>query len=302
MPWRWEQTSWRGIQADHPAHWELAWASGADEPGRLTFADRYYHRLDLRWQPLRFVPKLELLLTKYRQGKKGEKVEILDLEPCPSPWQGVLRRSEEGEVVRAVRFFRDHRQLVEATVVWPEPRDDQVEARILASVGPQEAKSGCLLWQAMGISLRLGQEFRLQQHSAKVGRIRWEFTAGRKKALRELFVERIALPEFWLDKPMREWLEKELPSEYEPLRQEMVTIGRHRAERLISSAKAGKLAFLRGVRQYRLDLGWLCPTESRVYHVTYRVTSPDQDIALPDTFELTCCRPLPVVRPEKGDT
>ncbi len=302
MPWRWEQTSWRGIQVDHPAHWELAWASGADEPGRLTFADRYFHRLDLRWHPLRFVPKLDLLLTKYRQGKKGEEVEILELDSCPSPWQGVLRRSEQGDVLRAVRFFRDRRQLVEATVVWPESRDNEIEARILASVRPQEAQpGGRLLWQAMGLSMSLGQEFLLQQHSAKVGHIRWEFAVGKKKALRELFVERIALPEFWLDKPMREWLEKELPSEYEPLRREMVTIGRHRAERLISSAKAGRLAFLRSVRQCRLDLGWLCPTESRVYHVTYRLISPDQDIALPETFELTCCRPFPVVRPGEDD-
>jgi len=290
------------MQVDHPAHWELAWASGPDEPGRLTFADRRYHRLDLRWQPLRFIPRLELLLTKYRQAKKGEEVEILDLDPCPSPWQGVVRRTDDGQVVRAVRFFRDARRLVETTVVWPGSRDPRVEERILTSVRPQEAQSGRLLWQAMGVSLRLGEEFRLQQHSAKVGCISWDFAAGRKKTLRELRVERIALPEFWLDKPMREWLEEQLPSEYEPLRQEMVIIGRHRAERLISSAKAGRLTFLRGVRQYRLDLGWLCPTESRVYHVTYRLTSPDQDLALPASFELTCCRPLPVVRPEKDDT
>ena len=85
MTIRLERTSWRGIRVDHPAHWELAWASGPDEPGRLTFADRYYHRLEVRWRPLRFVPNLDMLLDKYRRKEKDDATEILELTSPPQP-------------------------------------------------------------------------------------------------------------------------------------------------------------------------------------------------------------------------
>ena len=151
-----ERTCWRGMQTEHPPEWELAVVSGLDEPGRCTFADRYYQRLDIRWSPLKYVPNLKLVLDKHRRRSESEKDRpVCDMDSPPPDWEGVMRQAEPGVVVHAARFFRHLRWLVEATLVWPGRRDLSLERQILESISAQDPDAPLRLWQAMGITMRI---------------------------------------------------------------------------------------------------------------------------------------------------
>ena len=102
-----------------------------------------------------------------------------------------------------------------------------------------------------------------------------------------------ALPEFWLDIPLREWLEQQLPQGRKVLRGDPKDCNRHRGEALISSAPAGRLPGLRRRRHMRLDVAWQCPVENRVYHVVLEQVTGGEELALPADAEVRCCRPVP---------
>ena len=215
----------------------------------------------------------------------------MPLEGCPAPWRGLLRRTPKGNFIQAARTFPQQQMLVEATIVWPDTRQVELERAILASVTlmpPGPAR----LWQAMGISATIPTDYQLRSVSTKVGRIRWEFVAG-KKTLPRIAVERIAMPEFWLKGPLRDWLAKELPPRHELKRQELAIWGNHRGEQLICRSSAGTLARLRGRWRMRLDMAWQCELENRVYHLEFEKLSADGDLVLPELLAVHCCRQGP---------
>ena len=54
------------MEIGHPPDWELSFACEPDAPGRCSFSDRYYQRMDVRWRELKYVPDLDKMLDKYR--------------------------------------------------------------------------------------------------------------------------------------------------------------------------------------------------------------------------------------------
>ncbi len=281
------------MRIEHPRQWELAIASGVDEPGRLVFSDRTHQRISVCWHPLKYVPNMDLTLDKYRR-RTSEDLELSDLQAAPADWQGVVRKTADTVAVHAGRFFRDIRWLVEVTIAWPGERDTDLESEILLSVTPQDPDEDVRVWRAMGIDLSAPHEFDVRSSVAKVGRIRWELATSRK-AGPTVFVERMAMPEYWLKTPLRDWLVGELPADSKILRQDPIKINNHRGEQLISAAKVGILSRLQGLGQLQLDIAWQCPVEGRVYHAGVVETSRAgaEEISLPDALEIRCCRPAP---------
>lgn len=281
------------MRLEHPRQWELVIACGVDEPGRLVFADRTHQRMDVRWRPLKYVPNMDLMLEKHHR-RTDDETEISDLDAAPAPWRGVVRRMGDAAIVHAGRFFRETRWMVEVTVVWPDGRDEQIENEILASVAPQDPREDIRTWRAMGIDLSAPREFDVRRSVAKVGKVRWELATSPKREA-EIVVERLAMPEYWLKTPLRDWLAEGLAEDSKQLRQDPIEINGHRAEQLISVEKIGTLSSLRGLRRLRLDLAWQCPVEARVYHVSMVEVSRAgrEEIALPESLEIRCCRPAP---------
>lgn len=298
MAQRMQRTVWRGMQIDHPDRWELMRASGVGEPGCCLFADPLYQRLEVRWRVLKYVPDLDMMLQKYRQ-KTDEELELADLATAPHPWRGVVRDTPDGAVVHAGRFFRQSRQLVEVTIVWPQQRDLELEDAILSGIAVAKDDSERRLWQAGGMSLSIGADFELLDSSAKVGQTRWEFGAAKSRKP-TLTVERIAMSEYWLEGSVGDWLQQQVPKRHRVLRREAVQYNAHPAQRLISSGKIGTLASLRGLRRVQLDLGWRCPTEARVYHISFWEASRIEQISLPGNIEIHCCRPVPLIGPKRA--
>ncbi len=282
------KTCWRGLELSHPADWELAVLCGPGEPGRLTFADRRYQRLDIRWMKLDYRPNLKLMLDKYRQQEEKQKIKV---EPfSTAQWQCVMRTSENGQVVHAGKFLETQRLLVEATIIWPDRRDKSVENAILSSVcfHEQEVSS---LWQAMGLAVTAPVGFELSGVSAKVGRIRWEFKSSDKRGP-QLGVEQLAMPEYWLESPLRDWLAEELPDGFEANHQEPITINTHSAQKIQSRRRINALSAMRWRRQLRTDVAWHCPSENRIYHTWITQASRQEHIELPDEFRVRCCSPV----------
>jgi len=268
-------------------------ASALDAPGRCLLTDRYYHRLDVRWRRLKYVPRLDKMLDKYRrQNQRDEKPKLTDLTGAPPEWHGVIQKTPPGTVVHAGRFYKSGRILVEAAIVWPDRRDRDLENAVLASIRPEDASRPQRLWQAMGLSVTVSRDFELLKSASKVGRVHWEFAPPGRRGP-ELVVERIALPEYWLDDPLRDWLQEELPPKWTEIRQNPLTVSGHRGEMLISRAKISPIASLRGLGRLRVDVAWQCPVEARVYRVSYIETSRQQDLSLPEHVEVHCCRPVP---------
>jgi hypothetical protein len=278
------------MQMEHPPEWELAVASGTDEPGRCTFADRHYHRLDIRWRPLTYVPNLDLILTKYREHNKD--TELADLTDLPPDWRGLRKQTPQGTLVHADRFFRNVRLLSEVTIIFPDRRDRELESQILASVQPEDPHSQTRLWDAMGLGVTIGRDFDLRRSTSNVGRVLWEFSTPAKSSPL-LSVERIAMPDYWLKVPLRDWVVQELPSDHQTIRQEMAVYNTHRGEKLISTARVGTVAALRGVRKVRLDLAWQCPVENRLYRISFSQVTRDDEIPLPEHLAVRCCRVVP---------
>ena len=298
-----ERTFWRGIEVDHPVRWEVAVASGPDDPGRLTFADRRFHRFDLRWRSLKYVPNMDLMLTKYKRRNKKDEARVSDLKTAPAPWKGVVRRTGDAAIVHAGRFFRDSRLLVEAAIVWPARRDPALEAGLLESVRPTDPDAEMRVFQAMGLSVTCPASFDLAVSSSKVGQIQWDFAPKARRKRRSggegaaashtmLRVERIALAKYWLkDTALRDWLGEQ--AEGRRLRSRVVPQDRHTAEEIVSVGRAPLVRRLRGEQRLQLDLAWRCETEQRIYHVQFTELRRDEDIALPKLWNVHCCRPSP---------
>ncbi|MCE5277867.1 MAG: hypothetical protein ABFD92_00585 [Planctomycetaceae bacterium] len=273
-------------------------ASGLKQDHRLVLADRYHHRLDIRWKHLDYDPQLERVMDRYRQHEGGS-VEYQAIDSLPQGWLGVLQPLEpKGVLAHLGKFFQPQGVLVEATFFWAGKRDVNLERDVAERMAPQDAAALRRTWQAMGLSLEIDKQYELTEADLKVGRLRWTFTAGRDAA--ELVVERIALVEQWLDEPLRQWLARELPREFTPLRQETLAEAPHRIERVTSQAKMYLHHTLRGIRRLRVDQAWLCPVESRVYRMTASQASREQTLEFPAHVAVRCCHRPPLVGAAEG--
>jgi hypothetical protein len=286
---------------DHPADWEIAVACGPDDPGRLTLTDRRYYRLDLKWKPLRFVPNIDLMLTRHHKRDQNDQRQITPLATAPPPWKGVVIKTESSRIVHAMRYFTDPRMLIEASLIWPGRRDAAVESAVLASIEPASDRKGLRLWQAMGMSVTCPSRYDLRKFDPKVGRIQWDFSAMRTadkadKSAGVLRVERIALPDRLLNgRGVGDWLSDELGPGARTLNRKRRADLPHAPEEIVSASPAPIGARLRGFQEVRLDLAWMCPVESRVYHVQLSQRRLDDQIELPGGFQVACCRPVPGV-------
>jgi hypothetical protein len=274
------------MRIDHPADWELVTAAGPDEPGKCTFADRRYQRLDVQWREVSYVPNFELILDRYRQ-QKDPKQRPSNLAGAPEPWRGLLRKFPDATLVHAGRFFGDAKWLVEATLLWPAERDVEVENAVLAAMCPQKGASQ-RLWQAMGLYVTMPADYTVRDYSSQAGRIRWDISApGRRGAV--VSVERIALVRHWLKSSVAEWLESELPEGSEVRARRNTDINGHRADVMISRVRRGTLSRLRGSMNVRLDIAWRCPVEERVYRISFTERRKDELISRPEQVEVACC-------------
>jgi len=283
LPEGFVQTCWRGIRVAHPAEWEPARLCGPKDPTQCVFVDRRHQRLQVNWQR---VPRKPDLAEMYRHRITG------DAEgPRPKPlrgvagWRGLIHREGPGYVVHAGTFLAKQHCLVQAVLTWPGERDRQLEREVLGGIDVQPSGDG-VLWSALGLSARVPGEMEMVGGSSKVGRVRWDFRRAARQS-EGLILERLAMPDALLTKPLDQWLGGEAPGGFGTLGIRVVDCGPAGGyERRSRGGSPMQRATRRGIR--RLDRAWLCRAEERIYRVSYwrRATG---EIDWPERLEVGCC-------------
>jgi len=291
LPSGFVQTCWRGIRVVLPADWEPARLCGPKDPTECTFVDRRFQRLRVHWQK---VPRKPDLAEMYRRKAAGD-----GEGPRPTAlkgvagWRGLVYREGTGYVVHAGTFLPANHCLVQVVLTWPGRRDPRLEREVLTGIDAQPTEGGAL-WSALGLSARVAPEMEMVRGSSKVGRVRWDFRrAGRRSE--GLILERLAMPNEFLTKPMGQWLGQEIPAGFATLSERAVDCG---AAGGCERTSRGGSPFQRALRRgtSRLDRAWLCRAEERIYRLSYwrPATGP---IDWPECLEVGCCGG---VKPARG--
>ncbi len=286
-----DTTVWRGMEIRHPFAWELAIASGPEDTGKCVFADRHYQRLSVAWEPLTFMPNIDLLMKKFQHRQEPD-VTSTELDDLPEGWFGVLQETPTGEMTNALRVLPDSRWLIEIALVWPSQRDIELETEILTSLRALPAERDTTRWMAHGLDLDIGSQFNLVKSVPNVGRIHWEFDSDSEaKARGPLVVEKLTLAGNWLDESLAKWIPTQLPPSYRVRSQRAMEVNGHAAQEVISEGKIDMFSAWRGLALLRVDIAWVCPYEQRLTHVHMTQKASGHSLALPDSLEIRCCKP-----------
>jgi hypothetical protein len=279
-----EHTSWRDVQVDHPADWELFRMTWKGDRWRCSFTDRYHQRMDMRWRRLDYAPSMEKMLERHQEKEQRERTVVLDGQP--EGWMGTLREVEGGWVVNAGRFFDAAKVLVELILVWPGDRDRQLENRILQGVGPIELQDGMRLWKAMGMSVQLDEKYDIFEYKAEAGRIEWVF-AKQKKGGQRVAIERLSMPKYWLKGPVADWLRSQA-KDWSIKSQWSQSMNGHTAAALKAEAKGLMVDSLLLKKKVKAEVAWLCDREQRVYRVSCNATQRSREIDVPKDVIVKC--------------
>ena len=279
------------MEIAHPAEWELAVASAPDRPGECIFADRHYQRLAVRWERVKYKPRIELMVQKFRRKlDKSTDRELVMLDDLPAPWQGVLLDTADGHLVQVMASFPELQWMVEVKIVWPGRRDVTLERDILANTAPAPQDDPNVTWRAMGFDVTLDRKFQLVKNTPQVGRIHWEFDAD-EKPFGPLIIEKLSLAGGWLTEPLSTWLPQSLPMGGRVLNQRQITVNGHSAQEMFSQIPISRLASWVGLWRTRIDVAWQCPLEDRLYRISASMRSRGHDFELPPSLAVRCCQP-----------
>ncbi len=279
------QTCWRGICFCHPREWEPAILSGLNEPARCTLVDRRYQRMQLHWEVHNRPPDLARMYEQLRQTHHAPDRPVRPLDGSGG-WTGLIRSEAGGHIVHAGKYFDDTRCLVQVVFTWPGGRERRLEGAILQSIRPQPDADPAP-WEALGLRALVPAAFRLVSADHQVGRIRWEFRRSGRPAA-GLTLERIGMRRYWLKASPAEWLVSQQPKGSSISRHGPVDCAGHDGTEVVSR-KGGLLAALAGRTEHQLDRAWVCPTQERVYRLTYRQRS-GSELDWPEGVEVHCCR------------
>ncbi len=278
-------TIWRDVKLEHPVDWELFRMNRKDDRWRCCFADRYHQRLDLRWRRLKYVPDLNKMLERHHEKEKADKTTVLQGQP--EGWLGTVRQTEGGWIVNAGKFFENAKLLVEIVVVWPGKRDRSLENRILQGIRPAESESGLKLWKAMGMRVRLSEQYDIIEFKAEAGRVEWIFGKERKRGPR-VAIERIAMPKYWLRGTLDKWLMSQ-SGEWKIMSRSKEVINGHEAAVQKAQTRGLLVDSLVLKRKVKVEKAWLCEKEQRVYKVSCGATQRSLDIDVPEDVMVYCC-------------
>jgi hypothetical protein len=286
-------TCWRGLDLTAPGHWELAVASGLDEPCQVTLADRHHQRLSAKWKLLTYRPEMSLLLDKFQHDAAQSKDSRLsDLYHLPEPWEGVLQDTPSGQLTRVMGFFPEQRILVELVLAWPARRDVDLEASILRNTRPMCRDTEMTHWKAHGVDLEIGSDFKLVKSTPNVGRVHWEFDNDERlhRPYGPLVIERLSMAGGWLTDSLSTWLPEHLPVGYRVLNRRSISVNGHPGQEVLSSKRLDVIRRWQGYSELRVDRAWICPIEDRMYRITYTHTTRESELPIPDQLAIHCCQ------------
>mgnify|MGYP006293997951 FL=1 len=273
----------------HPAQWELSFASRPGGNGRCAFSDRMYERMNVPWREVKYPPNLQKLVEVY-QARKHPDSALHEVPHAPEPWEALARKTPEGWIVHAGRFFVKRRWLVEVTLVWTAKRDKELETAVWNGLSAQDPEAESFRWQAMGLSAEMPADWDLVRYASQVGRVHWEFEPLIRPGGRVLCLDRYAMPDVLIQNHPRQWLADQLPPHTRILRSIQGKMGPHITEELVSSGRLTLASSMIGRVRMRKDLQWRCPQEDRLYHASISRPTRSMEVDYPRGFTVRCCQ------------
>jgi hypothetical protein len=277
------QWIWRHISFRLPAEWEMLQFSTEYPQGRCAFADRYQFRFEMNWSSVKGEPDYDRMISDYTSKLEREK-KLTDPERLKkSGWFGFYGVLSGDHTSRFGRYFAPIGCLLECVFIWPEERDPELEAAVLASIEAMPADtSGNQRWRAFGLDMALPPIAALEGCTAQPARAQFSFS--NPKTGSEWSFERLGMTASWLKHDLETWLRGHIDPSVNELRITHAT--RHGSDvvRAEGTYKPAGLHLKRG----RLNAeAWLCPEDGRLYYVCSRIRGHDPSDARPIEHLLT---------------
>ena len=257
---------WRHISFGLPAEWEMLQFSTEYPQGRCAFADRYQFRFEMNWSMVKGEPDYDRMISDYTSKSEREK-KLTDTERLKkSGWHGFSGIMLGDRTSRFGRYFAEIGCLLECVFIWPDTRDPDLEADVLASfaANPPEPGGG-QRWRAFGLAMALPAVAALEGCSAHPGKAQFSFS--NPKTGSEWSFERLGMTHVWLKTDVETWLRHHLDASARQVRFTHAT--RHGTDvvRAEATYKPAGLHLKRGVLTAE---AWIHPTDGRLYYVCAR--------------------------------
>ncbi|NQT94512.1 MAG: hypothetical protein HQ559_17280 [Lentisphaerae bacterium] len=280
-----ERVVWQDIEFQVPHGWEMLRWGLQYERGLCVFWDRADERLQLSWQRDAACPDFERLLSDLRaqeaaahaaDPEQHPAAEWLPL-PAVSSWHGCVMCQDGELTTRAACYVPELRTLVEVGICWGSDRVPELESELLSRIRVRSPRA-LRTWRALGLHAEVPSDLRLAACHCLPGGVSWRFQDRRGR--RTAAMERLAFPSTRITTTLRDWLAKQLPPRYKPVRRLAAPKRGSHAIEVIESRCLPSLSPL-AWRIRHMDAATLCPRESRLYHWSAQSCSgPVPEIAL----------------------
>ncbi len=273
---------WLGMRLRVPATWEIVRHSVSEQRGRLTLVDRRRQRLMLAWSPCPDTPDWDHMLSDQQalETEQNPQATFERDDDCHG-WHVLRRTGAEGMVVRAARYDRPRRRVIELVLPVRDEADADDEALVLESfeVVPQENDRAQRL-RAFDVEVTPAPGWTLAAVDVTPGKAEVRWACGRA----ELTIRRLGLADTWFGGDVERYLKKEL--KHEPGGWSSVFHDGHPACRREAREAGPRIKAIVGRLRDRIDLAWFAPHANAVMHATLlRPRSMNIDI---DAFDIRC--------------
>ena len=282
---------WQHLRLELPDEWEMLQFARDPRTGRCGFADRYQIRLELDWRALPAPPHMGRMRSDYL-AKLRHDGTMPDAEATAAgDWPGIVGTQAGLLTSRFGRYLANEGLLVELVFLWPDGRDEALEADVLASLGPEPDRAGMQRWRAFGLDLLASAELPLSGCVVQPARANLAF-ANKARGREEAFV-RLGMVSEWLQGSVANWLGGQTPRDVVRPGTWAETLGTHEVAALSGVRRP---ALLRRARPYHAA-AWICPADGRLYCAS--ASGADERPALAGG-RLSCCDGLELPACEAG--
>jgi len=268
---------WRHISFRLPAEWEMLQFSSEYPLGRCAFADRRQFRFEINWKIVKGEPDYDRMISDYISKLERENKLTEPGRVKKSGWFGFHGVIDGDRTSRFGRYFEPIECLLECVFIWPDERDPDLEAEVLASFKAMPGDTdGFQRWRAFGLDMAIPTIAALEGCTAQPARA--QFTFSNPKTGSEWSFERLGMTAVWLKCDVETWLRGHIDKSTKALR---ITHSSRHGSDVVRAEGTYKPAGLH-LRRGRLTAeAWLCPEDRRLYYACSRIRGNDPDDTRP---------------------
>ena len=258
---------WRHIGVTLPPDWEMLQFSTEFNRGRCAFADRYQYRFELNWIVVKGEPDYTRMLSDYTSRLESEK-RLTGTEMIKkSGWHGFHGEMGGQLTSRFVHYLGGIGSLVECVFLWPEKREPDVEASVLASIRdyPRDV-DGRHRWRAFGLDMHPPATAAVDGCTTQPARA--VFTCTNPKSGNKWHFARYGMVKSWLKTDVEAWLTRTMQNKARNLR---FSHRRHQGADLVHAEGPFKPDGIHLKNGQLQTIAWINPEDGRLYHATQRI-------------------------------